>query len=82
MNGQARRLLKGIKTKDKMEQVEVKIVECVPYQKCPICEGKGLLLDWTGTSLLNRCKTCNGNGIIPMHVLPEEVKKHSRETTL
>ena len=36
------------------------------WQKCPVCEGKGLV-DLIGGSLScsNTCRVCNGSGIVP-----------------
>lgn len=52
-------------------------VECVPWQKCPICEGYKQV--WRrhpeipmGTDAVQWeiCNTCNGLGIIPMYIVP------------
>lgn len=34
------------------------------YQKCPICEGRGMISPPTGTSTLAVCTVCNGAKII------------------
>lgn len=42
-------------------------VKYVPYQKCPICEGSGMIQELIG-SAINKipCKKCNGLMVIPM----------------
>ena len=34
------------------------------YQKCPICNGEGKLINTETTNPYTVCKTCNGAGII------------------
>lgn len=46
-----------------------KIVEYIPYQKCPICEGTGIIITITTIYTKNTCDVCNGTKIIPMHRL-------------
>ncbi len=57
-------------TEDQLTPQPVKIVECVPYQLCPKCNGTGLTYYYTA---INKCDVCNGSKIIPMHVV--SVKK-------
>lgn len=54
----------------------VKPLSAVPYQKCPVCEGKGTIFienynhDRTDIGGEERCcQTCEGKGIIPMHIV-------------
>ena len=49
------------------------VIKCVPYQKCPVCEGSGQIYVSqlnpyeTNVSIgYNPCNVCGGNGIIPM----------------
>jgi hypothetical protein len=49
--------------------------DVVPYQKCPVCGGTGKVYDGifdvtNYTDGLIECRVCNGNGVIPMCVLP------------
>ena len=50
-----------------------KIVNYVPYQKCPVCDGTGIIIrtvfNHTATYTQNTCDVCNGTKIIPMHRL-------------
>lgn len=46
----------------------------IPYQKCPVCDGKGrvfngMLEPFEPTLRIgwNTCHCCEGRGIIPMH---------------
>lgn len=40
---------------------------CVPYQRCPICEGSGKIpAEGFTSSIYMTCDTCNGMKIIPM----------------
>jgi len=52
-------------------EVQIKMVECVPFQVCPLCLGTGridgLPVD-TVTSI--QCSVCTGNKVIPMAVVP------------
>lgn len=34
------------------------------YQKCPVCEGKGEVINTGQTSMYKQCVTCGGAGII------------------
>ncbi len=44
-----------------------KIISFVPYQRCPICDGKGVININTPTSLSTMiCTVCKGKQIIPM----------------
>ena len=49
------------------------VINCVPYQKCPVCEGSGQIYinqlnpDITSISIgYKPCHVCEGKGIIPM----------------
>jgi len=49
--------------------------EYIPYQKCPICNGDGIITTKVETNnstsgftiKQNVCHVCNGKGIIPMY---------------
>lgn len=44
--------------------------EYIPYQKCPICNGTGIevnYLDKTRTTIMSKCTLCKGERIIPMY---------------
>ena len=48
------------------------LAKYVPYQKCPVCESKGFILEYdygTGKIFKTKCNRCNGEGLIPMHVI-------------
>lgn len=48
----------------------------IPYQRCPICEGVGILPPYYNGQTLNLnaiCTTCNGTKIIPKHHLIKNV---------
>lgn len=59
----------------------------IPYQLCPKCQGQGIVAkpswvaagvdNWSSTSAVHQCDVCNGQKIIPMFVLPKEVKSIS-----
>ena len=60
------------------------VLETVPYQKCPVCEGMGQLfvnqLDAynTNSSIRDKpCHVCGGSGIIPMYIVNKEILKIS-----
>ena len=56
----------------------------VPYQLCPKCNGQGTVskppyiagdvYEWSSSSCQFQCDVCNGQKIIPMFVLPQEIK--------
>lgn len=52
---------------------------CIPWQKCPVCNGTKQVLRnhyvpmGTDSVIWRPCDTCNGLGIIPMFVLPTDV---------
>lgn len=48
-------------------------MNCIPYQKCPVCDGKGFVWN-TGvsSSVSSPCDVCHGAKIIPMHIIPDE----------
>jgi len=52
-------------------EVEIKVLNAVPYQLCPLCNGEGKALAFGTSSVWQTCKVCNGKMIIPMFVLPE-----------
>ncbi len=43
-----------------------KVLECVPFQLCPKCNGVGLTYYYT---TLIKCDLCNGSKVIPMCVV-------------
>ena len=47
---------------------ETQVVKCVPYQLCPKCNGNGQIINTWG-SMYSNCDVCNGDRIIPMHIL-------------
>ena len=62
------------------EEKEYKIYNCVPYQKCPKCDGQGITskppyiagdqAQWDSTVINHKCDVCNGDKIIPMFIAP------------
>lgn len=62
---------------------ETKILKAVPYQKCPKCDGQGMVskppyvagdvFEWTSSSVTHTCDICNGSKIIPMFIVDDEV---------
>ena len=54
-----------------------KVVDCVPYQKCPLCDGIGQVLQDGFTNgffkTCTTCTTCSGSKIIPMHILNKDI---------
>ena len=69
---QKKKFFSGLKTKPNSYNV----VNCVPYQKCPICDGSGLDTRFVcaGSPFGQICTVCDGKRIIPMHVIKEELK--------
>lgn len=60
------------------------VLPTVPYQKCPVCEGKGEIYkqnnnkDGTAINIgYFPCSVCGGAKIIPMHVINQELLKIS-----
>jgi len=49
-----------------------KIQKCVPYQKCPVCNGTGKE-PVNSTAMTIVCTICHGMKIIPMYMIAEEV---------
>ena len=60
-----------------------KIINYVPYQKCPICNGSGIIIQTvfnsTVTYTQNTCDVCGGAKIIPMHALIKHLKIEKEE---
>ncbi len=62
---------------------EIKILKAIPYQKCPKCDGQGTVskpphiagdvYEWSSSSISHTCDICNGNKIIPMFIVDDEV---------
>ncbi len=56
----------------------------IPYQKCPKCDGQGTVSkpshiagdvnQWTSADVSYICDVCQGNKIILMHKLEDEIK--------
>jgi len=65
-----------ITKKNNKKEKATELLSAVPYQLCPKCNGEGMLFvqnrsDYT-TSVISGsqvCDVCNGNKIIPMHVM-------------
>lgn len=62
-----------------IKEIKYTILNYVPYQACPICNGKGRIAGNTygntySTSVFSTCPTCNGQRIIPMYVVKENNK--------
>jgi len=52
-----------------MEEIKYKIVDAIPYQVCPLCNGNGkVLADGFTSNVYATCPVCNDQRIIPMHV--------------
>lgn len=62
-----------------MKTEKYKVKPCVPYQRCPICDGSGYLPRYGSTGAARPCDVCYGAKIIPMHVMQEETKKVDME---
>ena len=46
------------------------LVDVVPYQKCPLCDGSGeTIADGFINGVTQTCKVCKGERIIPMATL-------------
>ena len=41
----------------------------IPYQRCPICNGAGVLYSRSTMDPYTTCLTCGGAGIIPQHLI-------------
>jgi excinuclease UvrABC ATPase subunit len=68
---------KGFKAAlSQMEETDSVSVKCIPFQVCPICNGKGQVVA-TGftSSVYQQCDVCNGQKIIPMYQLPAPPKE-------
>jgi Zn finger protein HypA/HybF involved in hydrogenase expression len=55
----------------KVPHTKYNILDYVPYQKCPLCEGTGTIKH---EAFDDKCPVCNGERIIPMHIIKEELK--------
>lgn len=63
-------------------EIEYKIINAVPYQLCPKCNGQGIVSkppyiagdvhEWASTQVSFQCDVCNGSKIIPMLVIDEK----------
>lgn len=65
--------------KDKKTEPEkpsvYKVLETIPYQRCPVCNGAGrTVADGFTSAVYQTCKACNGAMIIPMHILQTDYK--------
>lgn len=51
------------------------IIKCVPWQKCPVCDGEGIVLDryamGTSSSPTKQCPSCMGFRMVAMFVIKE-----------
>ena len=57
---------------DNEEQNQYEVVPCVPFQRCPICNGIGQIpAQGTSSVPFFPCTVCNGAKIIPMSVMLE-----------
>ncbi len=67
-----------------MMEIEIKIVEVVPFQTCPKCNGQGSvskppeiagdITTWSDCVGIHTCNVCNGEKVIPMHVIEANEK--------
>lgn len=58
------------KMKDQENKPIWRVLEAVPYQCCPVCNGKGeVLADGFTNSVYQTCKVCAGAMIIPMYII-------------
>lgn len=61
------------KEKKSKKPSEYQVLQTVPYQCCPVCNGTGkTVADGFTSAVYQTCKVCNGAMIIPMHILPAE----------
>jgi len=64
----------------KKEQIKYNILNCVPYQVCPICKGEGFTTKYMVGSITNlsqcMCSVCQGRKIIPMCIVNNEIKNY------
>lgn len=59
--------------------IMVKVVKSVPYQKCPLCNGLGMInVIPDDNSVRKQCSVCEGEKIIPMYCI-EPKKKNLAE---
>ena len=57
----------------------------IPYQICPKCKGQGIVAKpphipgdvgvWSSSELFYTCDVCNGEKIIPIHILEPQKSK-------
>lgn len=65
------------------KEIELKynILNCVPYQICPVCNGAGQVVAHGFTSsVYETCTVCHGAKIIPMHILSYQLIKQEGES--
>ena len=57
--------------------MDKKKLESIPYQLCPKCLGTGKIKHIEGNTSINfiTCDVCNGEKVIPQHLIIEEIKK-------
>ena len=70
-----------MRTYSESQLKEVKETKYIPMQKCPKCDGQGIVSKppwisgdqqtWDSTSVNHQCDVCNGQKIIPMFELKE-----------
>jgi hypothetical protein len=66
------------------------VCRVVPYQLCPKCNGQGTISkppyisgdvnQWSSSSSQFQCDVCQGQKIIPMFILPEEIEVVQKES--
>jgi len=56
-------------TPDESQAISYNVLNCFPYQCCPLCNGAGMILaDGFTSNAYQTCTVCSGAKIIPMHV--------------
>lgn len=71
------------KSEEKKDEIQYKILQVVPYQLCPKCNGQGQVSkppyiagdvpEWSSSSVIFQCDVCSGAKVIPMFVVSEVV---------
>ena len=52
-----------------MKENKYKVLDAIPYQTCPLCNGQGkVIADGFTSNVYDTCSVCNGEKIIPMHI--------------